>query len=69
MLIYRYRLHPIDLYLWPDGTDTAAPADASLKGYRIAHWRMDGMNYWAVTDAGQAELDGFVQALRANAGT
>lgn len=69
VLIYRYRLHPIDLYLWPDGTDTAAPADASLKGYRIAHWRMDGMNYWAVTDAGQAELDGFVQALRANAGT
>jgi anti-sigma factor RsiW len=71
VLVYRYRLHPIDLYMWPnDATGTGtAPADAVLKGYRIAHWHMAGMSCWAITDAGEAELDGFVRALRAQAGS
>jgi anti-sigma factor RsiW len=64
VLVYRYNQHPINLYVWPDtGADTA-PVDIERHGYRITHWRQDGMAHWAITDAGQAELDGFVKALR-----
>jgi anti-sigma factor RsiW len=70
VLVYRYRLHPVDLYVWPaDAAGGMAPDDSGLKGYRLAHWRAAGMNWWAITDAGQVELDGFVAAWRAQAGS
>lgn len=69
VMVYRYRLHPVDLYVWPDDAASMPPDDAELKGYRLAHWRAAGMNWWAITDAGKAELDGFVAAWRAEAGS
>lgn len=69
VLVYRYRQHPIDLYIWPEDAPGAGPNAVVLKGYRVAHWRMASMNFWAISDAGQDEFDGFVRALRAQTGS
>ncbi|CAG9187564.1 anti-sigma factor family protein [Cupriavidus pinatubonensis] len=66
VLIYHYRKHPIDLYVFPtSGGSEAASAAYSADGYSIARWQQDGMNFWAITDAEPAHLHAFVQALRA----
>lgn len=65
VMVYRYKLHPINLYVWP-GSDTGAQARVfERRGYHLAHWSAAGMNYWAITDAGADELGGFITDLRA----
>ncbi len=66
-LVYRYRQHVIDLFVWPDAR---ARADASLrafssKGYNVLRWREAGMDYWAVSDVNEAEMKAFVEAYAA----
>jgi anti-sigma factor RsiW len=58
VMVYRYKLHPINLYVWPGSEER--------QGYHLAHWSAAGMNYWAVTDAGESELNGFITDLRAH---
>jgi anti-sigma factor RsiW len=78
VMVYRYKLHPINLYVWPsNGTGTGIsariaidtqrrePAIHERQGYHLAHWSAGGMTYWAITDAGESELRGFVTDLRA----
>ncbi|PCE25951.1 anti-sigma factor [Paraburkholderia acidicola] len=67
VMVYRYKLHPINLYVWP-GKDASAtpPRIVERQGYHLAHWTTAGMNYWAITDAGEAELNGFVTDLLAH---
>jgi anti-sigma factor RsiW len=65
VMVYRYKLHPINLYVWP-GNDAGASAKIfEQRGYHLAHWSTGGMNYWAITDAGAQELGGFTASLRA----
>ena len=82
VMVYRYKLHPINLYVWPSegtgigigagagtGTGTSTtqlrePAIHERQGYHLAHWSAGGMTYWAITDAGEGELRGFVTDLR-----
>ena len=66
VMVYRYKLHPINLYVWPGNDAGATPHIYERQGYHLAHWSAAGMNYWAVTDAGDAELDGFITGLRAH---
>lgn len=67
VMVYRYQRHPINLYTWPDpGADTS-PRAGTRQGYHYANWRAADMAYWAVTDAGQDELDRFIGLLRGNA--
>ena len=67
VMVYRYKLHPINLYVWP-GNDAGAPPPHiyQQQGYHLAHWSAAGMNYWAITDAGETELSGFVTNLLAH---
>ncbi|WP_321939188.1 anti-sigma factor [Paraburkholderia sp. J8-2] len=69
VMVYRYKLHAINLYVWPghDAGDSAKVHEQ--QGYHIAHWTDGRMNYWAITDAGKNELYGFVKSLRAQAGS
>jgi anti-sigma factor RsiW len=64
-LVYRYKLHPINLYVWPGNDAGATPHLEERMGYHLAHWSAAGMNYWAITDAGASELNGFINGLRA----
>jgi len=78
VMVYRYKLHPINLYVWPGNgngtgngtgigieTQPREPAIHARQGYHLAHWSAGGMTYWAITDAGESELRGFVTDLRA----
>jgi anti-sigma factor RsiW len=61
-LIYRRRLHVIDLYVWPAGNATdAAPATGARAGYNYVGWRHAGMIFWAVSDLNADELGAFVR--------
>jgi anti-sigma factor RsiW len=66
VMVYRYKLHPINLYVWPGNDASATPHITERQGYHLANWSAAGMNYWVVTDAGDAELDGFITNLRAH---
>ncbi|CAB3777067.1 anti-sigma factor family protein [Paraburkholderia fynbosensis] len=72
VLVYRYRKHVIDVYVFPQagagagrGADGAAPAALGHEGYSIAHWDAQGMTWWAITDAAPDALSGLEAALRA----
>ncbi len=56
-LVYRRRLHLIDVFAWPAGSD--APVSPTLKierGYGLLTWTKRGVVYWAVSDLDPAEL-------------
>jgi anti-sigma factor RsiW len=72
VLIYHFRKHVIDLYVFPPGS--AGPAAGSAQagsaprasdGYSILRWQAAGMTWWAVTDAGPDALVGLRAALDA----
>ncbi|MFM0036073.1 anti-sigma factor family protein [Paraburkholderia strydomiana] len=75
VLVYRYRKHVIDVYVFPQagaggagagrGADGAAPAALGHEGYSIAHWDAEGMTWWAITDAAPDALSGLEAALKA----
>jgi anti-sigma factor RsiW len=67
VLIYRYRKHPLDLYVFP--APPGNPADRAVRtlvrdGYALARWQDGGMTYWAITDASPAALAAFEAALK-----
>ena len=62
-LVYRYRKHVIDLYVWPRA-GAAAAAQTGRQGYNLVHWTDGGMNFWAVSDAEPKALLDFEEAWR-----
>ncbi|NLP64051.1 zf-HC2 domain-containing protein [Paraburkholderia sacchari] len=68
VLVYRYRKHVIDVYVFPPGVAgpvTEADAPRASEGYSLARWQAAGMTWWAVTDAGPDALAGLRAALDA----
>jgi anti-sigma factor RsiW len=62
-IVYKRRLHVINLFAWPAGSvEIPLPIAASRDGYSLIGWRHDGMIFWAVSDIGADELAGFRQA-------
>lgn len=63
-LVYRSRLHYINLYIRP-APDQETPLSPSIKheGYNIIHWEKDDLEYWAVSDIDAAALGKFKQAF------
>lgn len=64
-LVYRYRLHTINLFVVPaaHGQDVARQS-RSRQGYRIVSWTHAGMTFWAVSDLEPAQLDRFTHLCR-----
>ena len=56
-LVYRRRLHVVNVFLWPstDGTGSA-PRELTHRGYNVVTWTHGGITYWAVSDLNMAEL-------------
>lgn len=67
VLIYRYKKHPLDVYVFPEAADGSGRAPATLvrDGYSLSRWQEDGMTFWAVTDATPDALVAFKAALQA----
>ncbi|OMZ14473.1 anti-sigma factor [Burkholderia pseudomallei] len=65
VLVYRYRQHVIDVYVWPSGEGGARPYATVSQGYALDRWEAAGMTWWAVTDAEPSALAAFRTALDA----
>ena len=64
VLVYQRRLHPITVFVWPEGDARAAAAGArTIRGFNVRHWTSGGMAFWAVTDANPVDLEELVKAL------
>ena len=63
-IVYRRRLHTINLFAWPAG-GAAAPATAQFEGYNLRHWQQGGLDLWAVSDVSQGDLALFERAFEA----
>ena len=63
-LVYRHGKHVINVFTWPatDGQNTAIHRQ-SRQGFNIRNWQESGMNYWAISDISDDQLDQFVQLL------
>jgi anti-sigma factor RsiW len=56
-LVYKRRLHVINIMMWPaDGKERLAPRAVLLRGYNAVTWSSAGMTYWAISDLNSSEL-------------
>ncbi|WP_201313331.1 zf-HC2 domain-containing protein [Dyella sp. EPa41] len=64
-LVYKRRLHVINLYQWPVQTGAASPqAVAQEHGYTVIRWTDASMQYIAVSDVNENDLRQFVLAFQ-----
>ena len=64
-LVYRHRLHTINVFIWPvRGNSPVASRSASRDGFNVTAWTNEDMQYWAVSDIQSADLQRFAQLLR-----
>ena len=55
-LIYRRRLHVINVFVWPNSLTDRLSQDKTESGYNLVHWTSNGLNYWAVSDLDPMEI-------------
>jgi len=61
-LIYQRRKHFINLFVWPARSEAARSTKAiTRQGYQLLHWVDSDLNYWAVSDVNEKELQEFKQ--------
>ena len=61
-LIYQRRKHFINLFVWPAApNETTTPKTITRQGYQLLHWIESDLNYWAVSDVNEKELQEFKQ--------
>jgi anti-sigma factor RsiW len=65
-LVYRRRLHAINLFVWPAGHAGEAALAARKDGYSLTRWVQGGLEYWAVSDIDAADLQAFKAAFVAS---
>jgi len=65
-LVYRRRLHYIDVFVWPRGRDDAAALrETARRGYNVLSWSDRAFTYFTVSDLDPVELREFVRHLGA----
>ena len=62
-LIYRRRLHVINLYQWPAETESVQQT-TQQNGYTVIRWSNNGMHFLVVSDINPGELKQFVLAFQ-----
>jgi anti-sigma factor RsiW len=68
-IVYRRRLHTINLFVRPAKT-LSIPVGVATRheGYSLAHWTAGGLDYWAVSDIDPKELELFKRLYAGRAG-
>jgi len=66
-LVYRYRLHVIDVFVRPLADAGAAPAVTTVRGFTVARATGAGMEWRAVADVDASALAAFVERLASEA--
>jgi anti-sigma factor RsiW len=67
-LVYRYRLHTIDVYVRPQGGSLVPLAPRTLRGFNVAQASGFGMDWLAVSDVSADVLVPFVTRLAEESG-
>lgn len=63
VLAYQVRLHKIDVYQWPVDHGSA-PEAMQRRGFNLVRWSDGAMQFWAVSDVEDGELERFGSAWR-----
>ena len=64
-LVYQRHKHVINLFIWPASPDMKqTPLALTRQGYHLIHWTNSGLNYWAISDLNEQELQEFVQLMQ-----
>jgi anti-sigma factor RsiW len=59
-LVYQRRQHFLNLFVWPVGANAVGSSKAMTRqGYQLLHWVDSDLNYWAVSDINEKELQEF----------
>lgn len=65
-LVYRYRLHVIDLFVWPSTHPSTSVSISHRQGYCLAHWNAKNMTYWAIADVEDGVMGQFAREVRSD---
>lgn len=68
-LIYKRRLHVINLYQWPTSSAASEQETTQWHGYTVIRWASDRMRFVAVSDVSEDDLKQFVLAFQNDAAT
>jgi anti-sigma factor RsiW len=60
VVVYGRRQHMINVYVMPSDQPSSAPTISSRNGYHFVQWHTGGLEYDAISDLNQKELDTFV---------
>jgi len=61
-LVFRHQQHLINLFTWPAHREKDQRVQSlTQQGYHVIHWTQAGMEYWAVSDLNEQELQEFVR--------
>ena len=63
-LVYRRRLHSINLFVWPDSMSPVSERAGRRDGYNAMSWSQGGLNFLAVSEIPEAELEQFSAEFR-----
>ena len=64
-MVYRHGLHPINLFVWADPSQSLGqPAVTSRQGYNIRHWVEGDLTYWLISDVEAGALANLETLLR-----
>jgi anti-sigma factor RsiW len=56
-LVYRYRQHIINVFVWPSSNNREIPVqNRTLRGYNVMRFDARGMSFWAVSDLNPEDL-------------
>lgn len=64
-MVYRRRLHAIDVFVWPAGSEKMPPRHFGRDGFEEVSWTANGFVFTAVSDLNRAELEQFAGLLQA----
>jgi anti-sigma factor RsiW len=63
VVVYQHGAHVINVFSWA-GTSRALPSTATRNGYHFVFWNSGDLEYCAVSDTAQDELQGLVRLLQ-----
>jgi anti-sigma factor RsiW len=63
-LVFRHPPHVVNVFVWPADGGAAAPEERFAQGYSMLRWRDGGLQYWAVSDIGMADLHTLADLVR-----